>query len=86
MCHECGDDNEEVEFSSSFVDELQTMPSDMREEIIADMQESIAYVMERAEQHGFLFELITELPRQKVAVFEAAVVMEKNILDDGHNH
>ena len=54
MCHECGDDNEEVEFSSSFVDELQTMPSDMREEIIADMQESIAYVMERAEHRYFL--------------------------------
>jgi len=86
MCHECGDENDEVEFSSSFIDELQTMPDDMKEAVIEDMQDSIAYVMQRAEEHGFLFELITEWPRQKVAMFEAAVVLEKNILDDGHNH
>jgi hypothetical protein len=40
------------------------------------------HVMQRAEQQGILFELITQWDRRRVAMYEAAIVMEKNILDD----
>jgi hypothetical protein len=86
MCHECGDEEDDIQFSSEFIDALQELPPEEKENVLDDMQESIAYVMEKAEQQGFLFELITSWPRTKVAMYEAAVVMEKNILDDGHTH
>jgi len=87
MCHECGDEEEEeVQFSADFINELQSLPPDMKEEVITDMQEALAYIMNKAETQGFLFEMITSWPRQKVAVYEAAIFMEKSILDDNHNH
>jgi len=87
MCHQCGDEYEDdVQFSSEFVDDLQALPPDVKESVINDMQASIAYIMDKAESQGFLFEMITSWPRTKVAMYEAAAVMEKNILDDGHNH
>jgi hypothetical protein len=86
MCHECEheDDNgrNEVQFDSHYVDELQSMPPDLKDELIGKITGLMGHVIERAEAQGFLFELITEWPRQKVAMYEAAVVMEKNILDD----
>jgi len=86
MCHECGDD-EEPEFSSEAVDKLQEMPDDIRDEIISELQEHMNYIMEKAEQNGFLFELITQWPRQKVAMYEAAVVMQRHVmLDEEHNN
>ena len=88
MCNECSNENEyedDIQFSSEFIDTLQTLPPDEKESVIDDMQESIAYIMEKAETEGFLFEMITSWPRTKVAMYEAAVVMEKNILDD-NNH
>ena len=78
MCHECNDEYEdEVEFSSEFIDNLQTLPPETKESVINDMQESIAYVMEKAEAEGFLFEMITSWPRTKVAMYEAASHGEK---------
>lgn len=85
MCHECDDDNE-VEFSPDYVDALQEMPPDIKEELIGEITGYMQHVMARAEEQGFLFQLITEWPRQKVAMYEAAIVMEKNILDDNHEH
>jgi hypothetical protein len=78
MCHECGDD--EPEFNSNYVDELQQMPEEIREEIISELQDHMGYVMKRAENEGFLFELITSWPRQRIAMYEAAVVMERQVL------
>ena len=42
--------------------------------------------MEKAEENGFLFELITQWPRQKVAMYEAAVVMQRQVLRDEENY
>jgi hypothetical protein len=90
MCHECDDEYEDdVEFSSSSVDRLQELPTEVRNQLISELQDHMSYIMDKAEQNGFLFELITEWPRQKVAMYEAAVVMQRQILNDvadDHNH
>jgi hypothetical protein len=86
MCHECGDDEgDEIEFASDYVEALQSMPPDVREEMISEVAGYMNHVMQRAEQQGILFELITQWDRRRVAMYEAAIVMEKNILDDGNN-
>jgi hypothetical protein len=61
------------------------MPEDMKEDIITSMQEGMAYVIKKAEEQGFLFELITQWPKRKIAVYEAAVTLEKSILEDNEN-
>jgi hypothetical protein len=88
MCHACEheDEGSEVQFDSQYVDELQSMPPDLKDELIGKITGLMGYVMERAEAQGFLFEMITEWPRQKVAMYEAAIVMEKNILDDDEDY
>ena len=84
MCHEC--DDEEPEFSSEAVDRLQEMPEDIKEEIISELQDHMNYVMEKAEANGFLFELITTWPKQKIAMYEAAVIMQRQVLLDEENN
>jgi hypothetical protein len=85
MCHECDDENE-PEFSSEAVDRLQEMPEDIKEEIISELQDHMNYVMEKAEANGFLFELITSWPKQKIAMYEAAVIMQRQVLLDEENN
>ena len=85
MCHECDDEDMNDQFNSSYVDELQSQPEEVREEIIDMLGNYMHVVMDRAEEAGFLFELITQWDRRKVAVYEAAIIMEKNILDDDNN-
>ena len=84
MCHACEheDEGDNIQFDSHYVDELQSMPPDLKDELIGQITGLMSHVIERAEAQGFLFEMITEWPRQKVAMYEAAIVMEKNILDD----
>jgi len=90
MCHECDDEYEDdVEFNSESVDRLQELPTEVKNQLISELQDHMSYIMDKAEQNGFLFELITEWPRQKVAMYEAAVVMQRQILNDvadDHNH
>jgi hypothetical protein len=82
MCHECGDEDDDVQFSSDFVDEINRMPEDEKEYVITDMQESMAYVIKKAEQQGILFEMITSWPKLKIALYEAAAIFEKNVLEE----
>ena len=84
MCHACEheDEGDNAQFDSHYVDELQSMPPDLKDELIGQITGLMSHVIERAEAQGFLFEMITEWPRQKVAMYEAAIVMEKNVLDD----
>ena len=89
MCQNCEDSGQyenEVEFNSEFVDYIRELPEDEKEEAVSGMQEALGYVIDRVESEGFLFELITAWPRQKVAMYEAAVLMQKEFLDEGHNH
>jgi hypothetical protein len=83
MCHACEHEGErdEPSFDSQYIDELQELPPDIKEEFIGEIAGLMSHIIERAEAQGFLFEMITEWPRQKVAMYEAAIVMEKNILD-----
>ena len=39
-------------------------------------------VMEKAETHGVLFDLITKCPREKQVAFEMATVIENRVLED----
>ena len=39
-------------------------------------------VMEKAETHGVLFDLITKWPREKQVAFEMATVIENRVLED----
>ena len=57
-----------------------------RNELISELQDHMNYIMEKAEENGFLFELITQWPRQKVAMYEAAVVMQRQVLRDEENY
>lgn len=75
MCHECGDDEEELqEFSMDMI------PEEEREEFMDYAQEQFRSVIEKATQHDILFELITEWHPAKQAMFTFASVMENRAL------
>ena len=78
MTHECDDDPEDMDP----IHELQHMPEHIRDEIIGNLMDVMSYVMDKAEQGGFLFDMITAWDRRKVAMFEATMAMEKQLLSD----
>ena len=39
-------------------------------------------IMEKAENHGILFDLITKWPRDKQVAYEMAAVIENRVLED----
>jgi hypothetical protein len=76
MCHECDDEGmESQEFS------LNDIPEAEQEEFLVFAQDKFRKVMEKAIQHDILFELITEWPAEKQAMFTFATVMEDRLLD-----
>ena len=77
MCHECDDEGiEEQEFT------LDMIPEEEQEEFLDFAVDKFKKVMEKAIQHDILFELITEWPVQKQAMFTFATVMEDKLLGD----
>lgn len=79
MCHECGDDEEYQEFSMDMI------PEEEREDFIEFAVDQFHGVIEKATQHDILFELITEWPQQKQAMFTFAAVMENKLLQQDEN-
>ena len=77
MCHECGDDHFDDE-----MDMLNSMPEHEREEFFDFACYQLATVMDKAEQGGFLIQLITEWPKEKQLAFAIATVMENRIQDN----
>jgi hypothetical protein len=76
MCHECDDEGmEPQEFS------LNDIPEEEQEDFLVFAQDKFRKVMEKAIQHDILFELITEWPTEKQAMFTFATVMEDRLLD-----
>ena len=73
MCHECDDDGQE-EFN------INMLPEDEREDFVEFASEQFHTVIEKASQHDILFELITEWPQAKQAMFTFATVMENKML------
>ena len=77
MCHECEDEGmEQEEFT------LNMIPEEEREEFLDYAIDKFRKVMEKATEHDILFELITEWPAQKQAMFTFATVMEDKLLGD----
>lgn len=74
MCHECGDEEEE-EFN------INMLPEHEREEFIEFASIQFNTVIEKAAEHDILYELITEWPKAKQAMFSFAVVMENRLLN-----
>ncbi len=42
-------------------------------------------IMEKAENHGILFDLITKWPRDKQVAYEMAAVIENRVLEDNED-
>ena len=76
MCHECDDDGQE-EFN------LNMIPEEEREEFVKFASEQFRTVIDKASQHDILFELITEWPKAKQAMFTFTSVMENLLFDTG---
>jgi hypothetical protein len=76
MCHECGDEEEQQEFT------LDMIPEEEQEEFLDFAVDKFRKVMDKAIEHEILFELITEWPTQKQAMFTFATVMEDKLLGD----
>jgi len=77
MCHECDDEGMgHEEFT------LDMIPEEEREEFLDYAVDKFKKVMEKATEHDILFELITQWPAQKQAMFTFATVMEDRLLGD----
>ena len=77
MCHECDDEGiEQQEFT------LDMIPEEEREEFLDYAVDKFKKVMDKAVDHDILFELITQWPVQKQAMFTFATVMEDRLLGD----
>lgn len=81
MCHECDDeDNDDVkEFNINMI------PEEEREGFMDYAQEQFHSIIEKASQHDVLFDLITEWPQAKQAMFTFTVIMENRMFNQDDN-
>lgn len=77
MCHEC--DDEEMGHEEFTLDMI---PEEEREEFLDYAIDKFKKVMDKASKHDILFELITQWPTQKQAMFTFATIMEDRLLGD----
>lgn len=77
MCHEC--DDEEMGHEEFTLDMI---PEEEREEFLDYAINKFKKVMDKASKHDILFELITQWPTQKQAMFTLATIMEDKLLGD----
>ena len=77
MCHEC--DDEEMDHQEFTLDMI---PEQEREEFLDYAVDKFKKVMDKASKHDILFELITQWPEQKQAMFTLATIMEDKLLGD----
>ena len=77
MCHEC--DDEEMGHQEFTLDMI---PEEEREEFLDYAIDKFKKVMDKASKHDILFELITQWPAQKQAMFTFATIMEDKLLGD----
>ena len=73
--HEDEDDDE------SMLNFDQMSPAE-KQEFYDYISKQMNLVMEKAETHGVLFDLITKWPREKQVAFEMATVIENRVLED----
>jgi len=68
MCHECEDDDNEFDMSM--------LPPEEMEQFIDFACMQVSKVIDKAEAQGFLYQLITEWPKEKQAAFAIATVLQ----------
>ena len=85
MCHECDNVNE-FDHDDNFLDDI---PEEEREEFVTYACNQFNSIIEKADKHNILTELITEWSTEKQAAFTYACVMgaraesiEQAILND----
>jgi len=78
MCQACYDDHEEEDNDSLF----EALPESKKQEFYDYITKQMNLVMEKAETHGVLFELITEWSKEKQVAYEMAAVIENRVLND----
>jgi hypothetical protein len=61
---------------------LDMIPEEEREEFLDYAIDKFKKVMDKASKHDILFELITQWPAQKQAMFTFATIMEDKLLGD----
>ena len=61
---------------------LDMIPEEEREEFLDYAVDKFKKVMDKASKHDILFELITQWPAQKQAMFTFATIMEDRLLGD----
>jgi len=80
MCEAC-DNNDDEDFSPQDFD-FNNLNDEEKEEFFEYISKQMNLVINKAESHGVLFDLITEWPRGKVVAFEMATVLENRVLND----
>lgn len=76
MCNEFEDEFEEEDQLFESLSPVQ------KQEFYDYVTKQINVVMDKAESHGILFDLITKWPRDKQVAFEMAAVIENRVLTD----
>jgi len=80
MCEAC-ENNDDEDFSSQDFN-FNSLNDEEKEEFFEYLSKQMNLVINKAESHGVLFDLITEWPRGKVVAFEMATVLENRVLND----
>jgi hypothetical protein len=78
MCEACNEHEDEYDDTPSF-DSLSDVE---KEEFYEYISKQMKLVMDKAENHGVLFDLITKWPREKQVAYEMATVIENRVLED----
>jgi hypothetical protein len=78
MCEACHDDHEEEDTNALF----EALPESRKQEFYDYITRQMSLVMEKAESHGVLFDLITEWSKEKQVAYEMATVIEDRVLND----
>ena len=76
MCEAC---NEHEDDDMPNFDSLSDIE---KQEFYEYISKQMSLVMEKAESHGVLFDLITKWPREKQVAYEMATVIENRVLED----
>lgn len=77
MCAACNEHEEDDDMPN-----FDSLSEVEKQEFYDYISKQMNLVMEKAETHGVLFELITKWPREKQVAYEMATVLENRVLED----
>lgn len=76
MCEACNEHEDDDMPNFDALSEVE------KQEFYDYISKQMNLVMEKAENHGVLFDLITKWPRDKQVAYEMATVIENRVLED----